>query len=106
MWKLPGKYIWPGIRLEEKAYADKYVGFPDCSVDRIVPPVRLDNPIDVVVENYYEWNDDVLSTSKKDKDKHGYGLKNIKELCEKYQGSMEINIENAIFQLILSFLKI
>ena len=41
---------------EEKAYADKYVGFPDCSVDRIVPPVRLDNPIDVVVENYYEWN--------------------------------------------------
>lgn len=53
-----------------------------------------------------KWNDDVLSTSKKDKDKHGYGLKNIKELCEKYQGSMEINIENAIFQLILSFLKI
>ena len=41
---------------EEKAYADQYVGFPDCSVDRIVPPVRLDNPIDVVVENYYEWN--------------------------------------------------
>ncbi|MCI2981002.1 ATP-binding protein [[Clostridium] innocuum] len=33
-------------------------------------------------------------------------MKNIKELCEKYQGSMEINIENAIFQLILSFLKI
>ena len=42
---------------------------------------------------------------KNDKDKHGYGLKNIKEQCEKYQGSMEINIENAIFQLILSFLK-
>lgn len=41
---------------EEKAYADQYAGFPDCSVDRIVPPVRLDNPIDVVVENYYEWN--------------------------------------------------
>ena len=39
-----------------KAYADKYVGFPDCSVDRIVPPVRSENPVDVVVENYYEWN--------------------------------------------------
>ncbi len=21
-----------------------------------MPPVHLDNPIDVVVENYYEWN--------------------------------------------------
>ena len=39
-----------------KEYADKYVGFPDCSVDRIVPPVKSENFIDVVVENYYEWN--------------------------------------------------
>ena len=39
-----------------KQYADKYVGFPDCSVDRIVPPVKSENFIDVVVENYYEWN--------------------------------------------------
>lgn len=39
-----------------KEYADKYVGFPDCSVDRIVPPVKTENPVDVVVENYYEWN--------------------------------------------------
>lgn len=65
--------------------------------------IKIENPCDSV---RIKWNDDVLSTSKKDKDKHGYGLKNIKELCEKYQGSMEINIENAIFQLILSFLKI
>ena len=48
--------VYGNLNDEEKAYADKYVGFPDCSVDRIVPPVRLDNPIDVVVENYYEWN--------------------------------------------------
>ncbi len=41
---------------EEKAYADQYVGFPNCSVDRIVPPVKSENFIDVVVENYYEWN--------------------------------------------------
>lgn len=39
-----------------KEYADKYVGFPDCSVDRIVPPVKSENFIDVVVEKYYEWN--------------------------------------------------
>ncbi|MBO6046130.1 MAG: mannitol-1-phosphate 5-dehydrogenase, partial [Erysipelotrichaceae bacterium] len=41
---------------EEKAYADEYVGFPDCSVDRIVPPIKNDIPTDVVVEAYYEWN--------------------------------------------------
>lgn len=41
---------------ETKVYADKYVGFPDCSVDRIVPPVKSENFIDVVVEKYYEWN--------------------------------------------------
>ena len=41
---------------EEKAYADKYIGFPDCSVDRIVPPIHSENPIDVVVEDHFEWN--------------------------------------------------
>lgn len=41
---------------EGKKYAQEYVGFPDCSVDRIVPPVKSENFIDVVVENYYEWN--------------------------------------------------
>ena len=41
---------------EDKAYCEQWVGFPDCSVDRIVPPVRSENPIDVVVEAFYEWN--------------------------------------------------
>lgn len=46
-----------GVLSEEgKAYADEYVGFPDCAVDRIVPPVKSANFIDVVVESYYEWD--------------------------------------------------
>lgn len=48
--------VYQSLNEEEKAYADEYVGFPDCSVDRIVPPVKSENFIDVVVENYYEWN--------------------------------------------------
>ncbi|WP_343205597.1 mannitol-1-phosphate 5-dehydrogenase [Opitutus sp. ER46] len=41
---------------EDAAYAEIYVGFPDCSVDRIVPPVKSANPTDVVVEDFFEWN--------------------------------------------------
>lgn len=40
----------------QRAWCDQYVGFPDCSVDRIVPPVKSENPIDVVVERFFEWN--------------------------------------------------
>ena len=30
--------------------------FPDAAVDRIVPPVRCEIPLDVAVEEYYEWD--------------------------------------------------
>jgi mannitol-1-phosphate 5-dehydrogenase len=48
--------VYEKLSDEGKAYADKYVGFADCAVDRIVPPVTCENPIDVVVESYYEWD--------------------------------------------------
>ena len=50
------EYVYASLTDEQKAYADDYVGFPDCSVDRIVPPIKSENPIDVVVEKFYEWN--------------------------------------------------
>ena len=50
------KAVYDNLSDAGKAYADEYVGFPDCAVDRIVPPVRSENPIDVVVESYFEWD--------------------------------------------------
>lgn len=41
-----------------RGYCAAHVGFPDCSVDRIVPPLKCDEPLDVVTERYYEWNVD------------------------------------------------
>lgn len=41
-----------------KAYLEKYVGFPNSAVDRIVPNVNMkkDSPIDVAVEDFFEWD--------------------------------------------------
>ena len=52
------KAVYERMDAETAAYADEYVGFPDCAVDRIVPPVKNDEdrPLDVAVENYYEWS--------------------------------------------------
>ncbi len=43
-----------------RQYAEEKVGFVDCSVDRIVPPVHTENPSDVCVERFYEWNVDSI----------------------------------------------
>lgn len=50
------EHVYKLLSEEEKAYCEEHVGFADCSVDRIVPPVRSENPVDVVVEKYCEWN--------------------------------------------------
>ena len=50
------EHVYALLDADQQAYADQYVGFPDCSVDRIVPPVTNEIPTDVVVEAYYEWN--------------------------------------------------
>ena len=42
-------------------------------------------------------------TNKADKDYHGFGMLSIKKLVEKYDGSMEICVENGVFSLCISF---
>ncbi|MDR2878378.1 MAG: mannitol-1-phosphate 5-dehydrogenase [Fusobacteriales bacterium] len=49
--------IYEKLNESEKEYADKYIGFPDSAVDRIVPPVNAEGKKStyVVVEEFYEW---------------------------------------------------
>jgi mannitol-1-phosphate 5-dehydrogenase len=49
-------HVYERLSEEDKAYADQYVGFPDCVVDRIVPPFRSENFVDVMVERHCEWD--------------------------------------------------
>lgn len=40
-----------------------------------------------------------LHTTKDEKDKHGFGIKNMKSIVEKYEGNFQIEIENNIFRV-------
>lgn len=46
--------VYNELNDEDKAFADQYVGFANCSVDRIVPPVKDASGLDVSVERYFE----------------------------------------------------
>ena len=55
------------------------------------------------IENYTEispeFENGLPKTTKTNKDKHGYGLKSLSYLAEKYEGNMTINYQNNWFKL-------
>jgi signal transduction histidine kinase len=55
--------------------------------------IDISNPIDKQVE----MHNGNLITSKKDKNLHGFGTKNVRQRAEKYQGSVNYHIENNKF---------
>ena len=49
--------VTPLLSSEVAAYAGRRVGFPDCMVSRVVP-LAIDNPLDMIAEDYNEWTVD------------------------------------------------
>lgn len=64
--------------------------------------------ITVTVKNYYNgtlkfFNEGLPLTNKEDKTYHGYGLKSIQAIVQKYGGTLSIFTEEQIFKLNMLF---
>ena len=58
------------------------------------------------VENYFEKKDLVFEnglplTTKKESEGHGFGLKSIRSSVEKYDGCMDVSVQNSMFRLMI-----
>ena len=65
------------------------------------------NTVSLVLENYtennIEKNDDGLIKSSKDTPFHGFGMKSMEAITEKYHGNLTYTIENGVFSLYALF---
>jgi len=63
--------------------------------------------LSVNVHNYYnkvlEFEHGLPKTTKGDTEHHGYGMRSIKFICEKYGGDMSVNTEGWVFNLNILF---
>lgn len=61
------------------------------------------NMIHIFVDNYFDGElklrDGLPETKKEDKDYHGYGIKSMKMIAEKYDGTIRISHQNQTFSL-------
>ena len=58
---------------------------------------RLNIRVANTYSNELICQDSLFQTNKQDKEKHGYGLKNVQEVVERYDGVMEARGEKGVF---------
>lgn len=81
--------------LEAQAFVeDKWVNMK-IARDRDIVNISVENACD---QRRILRQGDNLETSKKDKECHGLGIKNVKECCEKYEGCLQTELEEGVFK--------
>ena len=72
-----------------------------------VSVAKQKNFLRIRVENCYvgelQYENGVLATTKQDKQYHGFGMKSMKQIVEKYNGSMTVNTKDGWFELRILF---
>ena len=66
----------------------------------------IGNMLFIRVENAYDGpkiTDGEIETSKDDKRYHGFGIKSMRRIVEKYGGEMDVNTANGLFCLTCMF---
>lgn len=71
---------------------DKFIKLQINSIDNYIV-IKCENSFSGIVMN----EGGILVTIKKDKSKHGYGLKSINNIANKYEGSLDINYNDNVF---------
>ena len=67
-----------------------------CRVDKGLLMLRLENPVGG------EVNPD-LSTTKADKSSHGFGIPGMREIAERYGGTLNASVKDGKFELMVCF---
>lgn len=65
--------------------------------------IKQESLIMIQIQNYYDkelkFTDGIPETTQKNKNDHGYGMKSIRYMAEKYNGTMTVNAQDSIFTL-------
>ncbi len=85
--------------IEAAKKTDKKYLSVDIALKKGVLKVQIDNSFSSVAVSQNEEGLRVFLTTKKKKEQHGIGLRNVRKIVESYHGNMEIEINEDIFSV-------
>ena len=84
--------------IEAARQSDRKVLYVDISLKKGIMKIQIDNSFRTV-NMLQENGEKIFFSTKKRKEQHGIGLKNVKKIVESYQGDMDIEIAEDIFSV-------